>query len=175
MRSGLPASVRHWIIVNAICVTALINVVVNAGIAWLSVGGRSQIPLWAPPLLGGPSTTTDTVATLFLLPFITCVVATAAVRHDLRRGSLQPLQRSALPLLARLPAGSVRRGAMLGVMSVAAFAPPAIVVLVAVHADDLSVSDFVIFKTLFAVVLGLLVTPLIAFAALSDSAARGPS
>jgi hypothetical protein len=166
MSFGLPVPVRRWIVINAIVVTALINVVVNATIAWLSAIGRSRIPLWAPPLVDGPSTITDTVATIFLLPFTTCILVTAAVRRDLRRGALQPLKRNLRLPLAHLPMSALRRGAIIGAGFLAALAPVAIAVLVAAQVSDLSVRDFVIFKVLFAVALGLVVTPVIALAAL---------
>ena len=76
---------RRWIVINALLVTALINAVVNAGIAWLSAGGRSRIPLWATPIVGGPSTLTDTAGTLFILPLTTTIIPDAIVAQRFYR------------------------------------------------------------------------------------------
>ena len=65
------------------------------------------------------------IGTLFLLPLFTCVLATAAIRRDIRRGSLERLD--AAPThrrLAALPAGRWRRGAAFGGLAVVVLAPP---------------------------------------------------
>ena len=36
----------------------------NAGIAWVSAMGTTGVPLWATPIIAGPSTITDTVGTV---------------------------------------------------------------------------------------------------------------
>ncbi len=41
---------RRWILGNAVLGAAVVNLVVNAGIAWLSVRGRRTVPLWSLPL-----------------------------------------------------------------------------------------------------------------------------
>ena len=50
-------------------------------------------------------------------------------------------------------------------------APPAVIVLVALDYGDISVGEFVLFKAIFGVVLGALVTPPIALAAMTDDSA----
>src|SRR5437763_14758368 len=167
---------RRWIAINALLVTALINAVVNAGIAWLSAGGRSRIPLWSPPFVGGPSTLTDTAGTLFILPLTTTIILTAVVRLELRRGRLEPLAcRGGLETLRLcLPPRSVARGAVLGTICFVLLAPPVLAVLVATGFGDISTGAFVGYKAIFGVVYGTLVTPLIALLAIGSGIAGKP-
>jgi Phosphotransferase enzyme family len=167
---GVCGPHRRWILVNAVIVTAGINLVINAGIARLSVIGADTVPVWSVPLLGGPSILTDTVATLFTLPLITCLLSTTAVWQELRSGRLTPIGGSGLvgSLLGRLPARRLRRGLVFGACSTVLLAPPAAIVIVSLNIGGLSVGAFVVFKVAFAVGLGALVTPLIALRAMAD-------
>jgi len=166
----LPASHRRWILLNAIAITAVFNLVINAGIAWLSSAGTTRVPLWWMPVIGGPSTITDTVGTLFLLPLITNLLVTTAVRRDRRHERLTPLSHaeSIYPILRLLPRGRTRRGFGLGAFCVAALAPAAVAILIATDFGDLSVANFVLYKAILGVALGAFVTPVIALRAMAD-------
>src|SRR6266852_97693 len=108
----LPATHRRWILLNAIAITAVANLVINAAVAWISAAGRTHVPLWATPIIGGPSTITDTVGTLVVLPLITNLLVTTAVRRDLRHGRLTPLHQADAdhPVLRALSRKRMRRG-----------------------------------------------------------------
>lgn len=166
----LPASHRRWILRNAIAITAFVNLVINAGIAWLSAAGLTRVPVWGTPIIGGPSTITDTVGTLFLLPLITTLLVTQAVRRDLRHGRLTPLSHaeSGYPILRVLPRDTTRRGIILGAASVAALGPGAVAILIATDSGGLSVANFVLYKASFAIALGALATPVIALHAMTE-------
>jgi hypothetical protein len=161
---------RRWIAINALLVTALINAVLNTGIAWLSAGGRTRIPLWSTPIVGGPSTLTDTAGTLFILPLITTIILSAAVQRELRRGRLDPLRcRGGLETLRLcLPPRSVPRGAVLGTICFALLAPPVLALLLATGFGNVSTGAFVGYRAIFGVVYGTLVTPLIAVLAIGS-------
>jgi hypothetical protein len=160
---------RRWLALNAVLLTAGTNLVVNAVIAWLSVSGLRTVPLWAVPLIGKPSTITDTVGTFFLLPLTTCLMCTTAVRIQVRRGRLSPLRLDDVgAILARLPKGRLRRGAVLGAVCSAALSPIAVVVLLAVDFGGVSRAEFVAYKAALGVALGAVVTPVIAVRAMAD-------
>lgn len=161
---GATAKQRRWVFWNAVVIAAVINAVLNALIAWGSAAGEDQIPLLAAPLLEGPSTITDTVGTFFILPFLTTLIVTSVAWHEIGRGRLPPLSRPPL----RLPATRVQRGVYLGAICTALLAPPAVLVLVLLDYGDLSVGDFVLYKAVFGVVLGALVTPPIGLFAMAD-------
>jgi len=166
----ITAHHKRWLFINAVVIAALANAALNALIAWGTAAPEDEVPLWAVPLVGGPSTTVDTVATLFILPFLTTLAITTTAWHEMREGKLARLSvdRSADPLLARLPARRARRGAYFGLITMLALGPIAIVLLIAFDFGDVSVGDFVLYKAIFGVLLGALVTPPIAIAALTD-------
>lgn len=114
----LPAANQRWLITGALVAT----VAINAAIAWLSVAGQDSVPMWGAPLVE-TSVFRNVVGTLFLLPLITSVLTTAAIRADIRRGA---------------------------------------------DPGDLDQSQFVLYQTAFAVLLGILVTPPIAVLAMAD-------
>jgi hypothetical protein len=162
---------RRWIVVNAVLVTAVVNLVLNGVIAWVSVGGQQTVPLWSVPLLGGPSTLTDTIGTLFVLPLTTSLLCTTSVWHELRSGRLTPLCGSTLwCAVARLPTGRLRQGLVLGTLSALLLGPPVMLLMHALGVGDLSSQAFMIYKVSFAVGLGALVTPLIAVRAMTPAA-----
>ncbi len=166
----LAAEHRRWVLVNAVLIAALVNAVLNALIAWGSAANEDSIPLWAIPLVEGPSVVTDVVGTFFILPFLTTLLITTTAWHELRTGKIAPLSvdRSSDRLLSRLPRTRVRRGAYFGLLSMLLFAPLAVVIVLAFDYGDIGVGEFVLFKAIFGVVLGLVVTPFIAVAALTD-------
>jgi hypothetical protein len=165
----LPAANRRWLITRALVATMAINTVVNAVLAWLSVAGQGSVPMWGAPLVE-TSIFWNVVGTLFLLPLITCVLTTTAIRGDIRRGSLPPLSelRAAHGWLAALPSSRWRRGAAIGVLAVVTLAPPLLLVLIGAGPGDLDEGQFVLWQTVFAVLLGVVVTPPIALCAMAD-------
>jgi hypothetical protein len=161
---------RRWVFLNAVLIAAIVNAALNALIAWGSAANEDEIPLWAAPLVEGPSTITDTVGTFFILPLLTTLVITTLIWHELREGRLAPLPRRSAGPLARLPPTRLRRGVYFGAICTAVLAPPAVLVLVLLDFGDISVGDFVLYKAIFGVVLGAIVTPPIALAAMTDAA-----
>ena len=162
----IPRENRRWLIVNAIFVTALINLIVNWLIARGAVVDRDTVPFWGPPLVE-PSVFWDLIGTLFLLPFITGGLTTAAIRRDLRRG--------ALPRLGRGYGGGRsgsgwRRGAEFGVVAVVSVTPPLILSFAVLGFPEISDSTFVAWHTAFAIALGVVVTPLLATLAMAEPA-----
>jgi len=165
----LPAQNRRWLIVNALVATMAINVIVNAALAWLGVQGQDSVSMWGVPLVE-TSIFWNLVGTLFLLPLLTCVLTTGVIRRDVRRGALPPLDRlrSTQRWLVALPPSRWRRGVALGALLTAVLAPPLVLVLVASGSPELSLDRFVVYQTIFAVLLGIVVTPPIALFAMAD-------
>jgi hypothetical protein len=162
----IPAEHRRWLFLNALLLSAVINFGINAVIAWISLRGARSVPLWDVPLVGKTSTALDTVGTFFFLPFMTTLFCTTAVWAQVRGGRLAPLSKA--PFFDRLPQGRVRRGLVLGGVCVAALSPIALVVFVLARVDTMSAGAFVLYKGVLGVVLGLLVTPVIALCAMAD-------
>lgn len=110
------------------------------------------------------------VGTLFLLPLITCVLVTTAIRRDITVGSLSSLSwlRGGHPSLSALPSGRLRRGTALGALAVLVLAPPLAIGLEVGGVTELTTQQFVICQSAFAVALGGFVTPVIALFAMAD-------
>ena len=173
---GLSDEHRSFIFRHAIIGAAFVNLVLSAGIAWLSVRNEDSVPRWAAPLVDKPSTITDTLGTFFILPLLTCLIFTAVARRELRHGRVQPLGWTWSPksVLRRLPDGTLRRGVALGALCMVALGPPAVALIVALDVGDLSVGEFVSYKAVFGVLLGMLVTPIVALWALSEAEPAEP-
>ena len=165
---SLPAPHRRWIVVNALLITGLINLVVNAALAWLSARG-AEVPLLAVPILE-TSTIVDTVGTFFILPLITCLLCTWAVWYERRNRGLPPLDlpRDTHSWLPGTPRRLPVRGVKLGALVTALLGPPAVVALVVTGFGNISTGEFVLYKAILGVALGAVVTPVIALWAMSD-------
>jgi len=163
---GLHAQHRRWIIINALLITAVVNVVINGALAWFSIRTQHAVPIWGLPAPGKTNVMTDTVGTFFFLPFFTCATCTTAVWREMRAGRLPLLETLAVP--SRLAHGRLRRGAVLGVLTAAILSPIAIAVLAVGHLGNVSPTQFVIYKMVLGVLLGAAVTPVIAVLAMTD-------
>jgi hypothetical protein len=173
-RALLPDQ-RRWLVVNGLVVTAVINLVVNALIARVSVGGATTVHMWALPLVDKPSTVIDTVGTFFFLPLVTCLSLGRAIGIERRRGRLTAIGLESLgPWLRRLPESRLRRGLVLGGLCAAILSPVAVIVLLASDVGDMSRTSFVVYKAVLGVALGAIVTPLIALRAMADPLAEAP-
>jgi len=162
---------RRWIIRYALLMTAVVNIVVNGLLAWLSTIGRSHLGLIAVPLLGAPSLVTDTLGTFVILPITTTLLCSAGVRGYQRRGLLDPIPSTSLgPMrwIDRLPSGDLRAGVVLAVLSVGLFAPGSCALLVGLASGGVSRASFVIYKVLLGVALGAVVTPVVAVRAMAQ-------
>jgi hypothetical protein len=166
---GLLPDQRRWIVVNALVVTAVINLVVNAVIARVSVGSAPLVHLWAVPLVDKPSTITDTVGTFFFLPLVTTLSVTRAIRIERHRGRVTAIQPGDTgPWLSRLPDTPVRRGLVLGGLCAAILSPIAVLALLVSDVGDVSRTHFVVYKAILGLALGAIVTPFVALRAMAD-------
>jgi hypothetical protein len=168
---GLEAEHRRWILINALVVAAVVNLVLNGLIAWLSVRGHHTVPAWGLPAPGKTNVLIDTVGTFFFLPFFTCAMTTTAVWAEVRSGRLPPLQALAVP--RRLACGRLRRGALLGVSTAVVLSPLAVVILALWGLGSVSSTQFVLYKMTLGVLLGAVVTPIIAVLAMADHSGGG--
>src|SRR6185436_8238539 len=116
----------------------------------------------------GPSVTVDTVATCFVLPFITTLVITTVIWKGIRDGHLTRLPLAPGSLAERLPDTRLRRATGVGLLCLLVFGPISLALLLLFAYGDISPGEFVLFKAIFGIVLGALVTPFIAMVAFGD-------
>ena len=160
----LPHEHRRWIIANAVVGTAILNLGLNASFAWLGAIRERTVPLMA---IGNTSTLTDTVGTFFFLPLFTTLFCSAAVHAQQRSGRLAPLNGTG-PWLERMRGRPLQRGLLLGAVTTLFLSPVVVPLLVVVDFGGISRSQFVLYKAVLGVVLGALVTPVIALRAMTD-------
>jgi fructose-specific phosphotransferase system IIC component len=154
--------------VNAVAIAALINGALSALIAWLGTMDQDEIPLWATPLKD-TSTAVDTIGTFFVLPFLTTLIITSVIWHEMREGKLARLDHPSPTLAKRLPATRLRRALVIGLIVMVVLGPPAALILALIDFDGLSQGEFVLYKAILGIVLGAIVTPPIARFAFADS------
>lgn len=170
--SELAREHRRWVIVNALLVTAAVNLVLNGFLAWFSARGHHVVPVWAVPKIGGANVFTDTVGTFFFLPLFTCIFSTTFVWIEMRAGRIPPLTTIQIP--DRLQGGRLRRGVVLGAATVAVLTPLAVVVFLLVGTGaSLTTGQFVVYKAALGVALGAVVTPIIGLCAMAAPHAAG--
>jgi len=172
---GLTPAHRRFLIRDALLIAAVANAVLNALIAWLVTIGEDEVPLAAVPLVEGPSVITDTVGTFFVLTFLTTLAVTTAVWKEMRAGHLTRLPITPGSFAERLSDTRVRRATKLGLLCMLVLGPIAVIVLLLLDYGDISISEFVVYKAIFGVALGVLVTPLIAMVAFGDDPPPEPA
>jgi hypothetical protein len=149
--------------------SVVVNLVINGVIAYLMFRGAASVPLW-----GQQSIAADTIGTTFFLPLITCLIVTPLARRQVRAGRIGALAGAPLGL-QWMPARTLWRGAVLGLLSALVVAPPSLGALALLGVGAQRFWGFVAFKAAFAAALGLVITPLVALWAIagSDAAASG--
>ena len=164
---------RRWLILNGLVATAVINLVLNGVLARIAVGDHSSVPLWALPKLGHPSLGADTLGTFLLLPFGTCLGLTRAVRLARDKGHLRPVPPQVLGRwMRRLPAGRAARGAVVGGTCFAILTPVALAFFAMDGLADVSRTSYVVYRVILCVLLGAVVSPLIALVAMAEPSPR---
>ena len=169
----LTAAHRRFLVRDAFLVAAFVNAVLNALFAWFFTLGEDEIALAAAPLVGGPSVLVDSVATCFVLPFLTTLAITTVVWKELREGHLTRLLRAPGSLAERLPPTRLRRATWIGVLCLLAIGPVVAAGVLLFDYGDVPVGQFVLYKAIFGVLLGAIVTPPIAMIAFGDEPPPG--
>jgi len=151
-------------------VTAFVNAALNATIAWVSSAGERSVPLVSIPLFQKASTLTDTLGMLFVLPFLTTLLETASIRREQGLGRLAPLRLGPAYArwLSRLPSRPLRRAAVFGLGCLVILGPICALLLFGTDFGRIAQSTFVLYMAIFGVSLGMVVTPLIAVAAMAE-------
>jgi hypothetical protein len=155
---------RRYLLLEQGVGAGVVNVVINAAIAWLMFRGAAAVPLWGQQSIGG-----DMIGTAFMLPFMTALIATRIVRGQVRGGHVPGLALATPSVLQRLPRTPAGRGAVLGAICIVVVGVPATLVLGALGVSEMAFGSFIGFKAAFAGVFGALVTPVLARLALADA------
>ena len=109
----------------------------------------------------------DLLATGFLLPFFTCIIVSRLTRGQVESGKLPPLEASQIRPLGIHERSSLVRGALIGVLGVIFAAAPLVALLDLAQAAPVPLISFVSFKAIWAGLFAMVVSPIIAWWALS--------
>lgn len=125
--------------------------------------------MWRIPGVAG-----DLAGTAFGVTFGTCLCMALQVPWDVRRGRITPVMvsTSVASLLGRFPRGALRRGLVLGAISVPLFALPVVALLAAADVSGMARASFIATKVALSAIEGAIVTPLIVLAVLGDLTAQ---
>ena len=149
---------RRWFVVDQTVFPAFLNVVLNAGIAWLIFRAHSQLMLWGADGVGS-----DLLITGFILPFAICSINSFVIRNQVRRGKIAALSPVSNAVgLARMSPWI--RAVVLAVVGVVVGALPMLLVVGAL--EPLSIGAFVGLKGIWAGLLAAAVSPVVAWWAL---------
>jgi len=141
-----------------LAISAVLNAAICALFVWLMFGNLDAVPLW-----GLSGLAVDLIPTTFMITLMTGVALTLASRSAVRSGKLAGLQ-----WRARMPRNALLRGLLLAAIAVSLLVPFSIALLSSVWTLDWSFRTVMLFKVVYGVVLGSLVTPLVVLAALGD-------
>jgi hypothetical protein len=149
---------RRFLIADELVGAAIVNFLLNCGIAWFFTRGR--------PSVAASGVASDTIATAFVLPVLTALVAWPLVHIQVARGKLPRLSPEELGAWSRRH--SLVRGAAVGLVLMLLVAFPAL------HfAVELPTARFIWVKGLIAAGLGAFATPLIGWWALQHASRAG--
>lgn len=165
---ALTSAHRRFLVRDALIIAAVANAILNALIAWLFTFSEDEIPQMKAPLIGGPSVLVDTVATCFVLPFLTTLAITTVIWGEMRKGHLTKLARTPGSWAERLPKTRLRRATWIGLICLVIFGPLSAAGVLLFDYGDISVGEFVAYKAIFGIVLGAAVTPWVAMVAFGD-------
>jgi len=153
-----------------VVVAAVINLLLNGGLAWLLYRHLPMVPL-----KGAQSVTGDLLVMTFLIPLLISLIVTPLVRLDAARGRVAraPIPGSALGLLRRLPTNSLLLGLLLGLAALVVIGGLSLGILNLSGLDGLSFPAFALLKAGVAALVAFWVTRWIVLRALSGTPARG--
>lgn len=145
----------------------VVNFILNAAIAWGVFRGASHVPLWGETSIAG-----DTIATSFILPFLSVLIATPLVQRDVLHGKASPDDVRGYDARVRwLPRQILRRALVLGLVGLVVAGPLAVLGLWLAGVTLVPMPHFIWVKAMYAAVLGALLAPGIAVAAIANARA----
>jgi hypothetical protein len=161
---------RHFLFVEQGVHALMINIVINGVIAWALLRSHEMIPLWGEPSMG-----IDLLATGMLLPFFMTQIVSRIVAGQVRSGKLPALSSDQIA-----PSGIHRRSIhvrslILAVAGITCFSAPLVWILDAAGAQPVPLMTFVAFKAVWAGLLAMMISPILAWWSLSAVSAEGAS
>lgn len=164
---NLSSDTRRYLVIGYVIIPGVFNISIPLGLGLLVFQGQTAVTVWT--LANGA--VTDFLATCYLLPAITCLIATSIVHREVARGVVPSVRREHVPwFLEYYRGGLFIRSIRFGLTVLLLLFGPVLVGWSIAGAESVPTARFLLVKVLFTVILGSIVTPLIALTALSDDA-----
>ena len=161
----LPPGVFPYLLIGHGVIPFFINVVVNVALGLLTFGGGDEVDVWAAE----KGAVADFLGCCFFLPLITCLIATPIVRRQAAAGVVSRIPGEDAPAWLRRFQGSLLpRALKWGAAGLVVLAIPVAGTWCLAAEPTVGTTGFLVGKALFAGALGVVVTPLIALAELTD-------
>ena len=165
---ALPPGVFRYLLIGQAIIPFFINMIINIAIGVLSFGGQKSVATWAID----KGAVADSIGTCFFLPFITCLIATPIVHRQMASGVTSGIPLTDVPRWVRWMNGPwMLRSAKFGVIGILLLTGPVYGLYYLFAGDSIETVRFIAIKAISAGVMGVFVTPLIAFVALCDHSA----
>jgi len=160
----MAISGRHlrFICIEQGIIPVVFNFFLNGFIAWMVFQSMESVPLWGQTSLG-----VDLLLTAFLLPFLTTVISSVIIKKQVLSKKVPPLYLYYLNGVGWLRCSPVRFGIIFGLFCVVFCAIPMVWILSLSHLQAISVDSYIIFKSGWAAMLSLLVSPVVGWWALA--------
>ena len=153
---------RHFLQIEQFVHAFLINVVMNGLIAWVILRGHDAIPLW-----GEAAMAPDLLATGVLLPLVMTLIVSRVIRRQVESGKLPALTPEQIAPRGLHHQPIFVRGLVLALFGTLFGSLPLVALLDLADAQPVSVGAFLVFKALWGGALAALVSPPMAWWALS--------
>ena len=163
----LTSAQRKYLAVEHVILPFVGNFVFNAVLAWYL--SPDPLPMWGPLWGGEPSMSADLLGMLFFLPFFTCLMGAPWIEWQVRRSKVAKLRIRPDEhwMLRYQPRSLLLRSIWFGVVCTVALAPPTLGVLACLGFDAWSLSASLLFKSVYAGALSVLMTPPMALYSMS--------
>lgn len=152
---------RRLLIVEQCIGAGIVNVLINAAFVWFLMGSLSRVPLWGDPSMG-----VDLLATGFILPFATCAIVSRVIRGQVKSGKLARLDPAQIAIRGLHRKSILVRGLLMGAAGLIFAATPLVALLDLAQAQPVSFVSFLVYKSIWAGLFAMVVSPFIAWWAL---------
>lgn len=161
----LPADAVRYLLIGQVLIPIFINAGVNLILVLLTYRGRPSVSIWALD----KGAISDFIGTCYLLPAITCLIATPIVRSQVAGGVVRGLSVDEAGRWVRFFCGGlVWRATKFGLSGLILLSGPVFAMWSLPTSESIPTWLFLVLKIIFAVTFGCVATPLIAIVAMTD-------
>lgn len=165
----LPPGVLRYLLIAQTAIPILFNIAIPLTLGWLTFRTQTSVVTWALD----KGAVADFIGTCYLLPAITCLIATPIVHSHAARGIVSRVPAEDVPRrLLFYRGGLIWRATKWGLTGLTLLSAPVFFAFKLLADETIPTVTFLVVKITFAVVLGCVVTPLISLVALTDNSSH---